>query len=428
MSINFNRRDVLGMSGAAALAAGIGISGIAPARSTATDANSSAPLGNAERNKRWVRENREVAQHHALPSALPGEEGLFDPKALGMMGKSPPKIAMVSNDSPVLHSMSQEELKQLQGGFASQALGPTFISYGPMLAEGDFVIEEWESQIYGANGTLYNNQYLSVTRIEGDQVALFHEYNDTQHAALIYGPLGKWPELKPPTNPRRRNRHGAAAASTLPASEVETVFEVIDKFDLDPRLLADVAPSASAPPVRVKPGVEGNKALVRALRHAKASGDAAAVNSFYAKGFRHFLGGERPFCWDHIPLAEIYAPLVKHMASPLTVYYGPMVAEGDRVFEQMDSFARLDDGTVYNNWHAFVHEIRDGKIVQTREYHDPRHVWVVLGRWASWGATPVAPRSSPRRSNLQGIYSTIQYPTTFGPDLDRWKPFPPLPG
>jgi hypothetical protein len=127
-----------------------------------------------------------------------------------------------------------------------------------------------------------------------------------------------------------------------------------------------------------------------------------------------------------LPLAQIYAPLVKHLASPLTVYYGPLVADGTRVFEQMDSFARLDDGTVYNNWHALVHEIRDGKIVQTREYHDPRHVWVVLGRWAEWGATPVPPRSRPRRSNLQGIYTTVQYPTTFGPDLDRWRPFPPL--
>jgi hypothetical protein len=179
--------------------------------------------------------------------------------------------------------------------------------------------------------------------------------------------------------------------------------------------------------VRVKPGIEGNKALVRALRHARAAGDPAVVNTFFAKGYRHFLGGERPFGWDHIPLAEIYAPLVKHMASPLTLRYGPMIADGDRVFEQMDSFARLDDGTVYNNWHAFVHDIRDGKIVQTREYHDPRHVWVVLGRFAPWGATPVPARSSPRRSNLQGIYATIQYPTTFGPDLDRWRPFPPLP-
>src|SRR3546814_16797160 len=88
----------------------------------------------------------------------------------------------------------------------------------------------------------------------------------------------------------------------------------------------------------------------------------------------------------------------------------------------MDVIARLDDGTLYNNWHCFVHEIRDGKIVQTREYLDTHHMWVALGRWASWGRTPVPPRSVPRRSNLQEIATVIQYPTMFL-ELDRWKPF-----
>jgi ketosteroid isomerase-like protein len=382
--------------------------------------------GDPERNKRLLREHREASQLRSLPSALPGEAGLFNAQAqrTPLVGFTPTSI-MVSVDSPVSTGDSPADFEVRAGGFPSQALGPTVLSYGPMLAEGSYVVEEWESLMYGANGALYNNQYLWILRFEGDQVVDMHEYNDSQHAALTFGPLGKWPELEPPTNPRRRTRHGVATVSSLPASEVETVFEVTDKFDLDPRLLADVVPSASAPPVRVQPGIEGNKTLVRALRRAKAGGDPAVVNTFYAKGFRHFIGGERPFGWDHLPLAEIYAPLSKHLASPVTVCYGPMIADGDRVFEQMDSFARLDDGTVYNNWHAFVHEIRDGKIVQTREYHDPRHVWAVLGRWADWGRIPVPPRSTPRRSNLQGIAATIQYPTMFR-DLERWRPFDPL--
>src|SRR3546814_10591387 len=74
-----------------------------------------------------------------------------------------------------------------------------------MLAEGNTVIEEWESQIYGADGTLYNNQYLWILTFVNDTVTTMHEYNDTQHAALTFGPLGKWPELKTPTNPRRQN-------------------------------------------------------------------------------------------------------------------------------------------------------------------------------------------------------------------------------
>jgi len=193
-------------------------------------------------------------------------------------------------------------------------------------------------------------------------------------------------------------------------------------------MLTSVVPADSASPLSAKPGIAANRALVQGLRRARAAGDQAQVNRFYGPGFRHFMAGERPLGWSPLPMEELYAPLLKHLASPITVIYGPMVADDTRVFEQMDIFARLDDGTVYNNWHAFVHEIRDGKIVQTREYLDTLHLWVVLGRWAEWGKVPVPPRSSPRRSNLQGIAATIQYPTTFGPDLERWRPFEPLLG
>jgi hypothetical protein len=39
----------------------------------------------------------------------------------------------------------------------------------------------------------------------------------------------------------------------------------------------------------------------------------------------------------------------------------------------------------------------------------------------------VPARLRPRPSNLQGIYTTIQCAATFGPDLERWRPFEPLP-
>src|SRR3546814_2758393 len=121
-------------------------------------------------------------------------------------------------------------------------------------------------------------------------------------------------------------------------------------------MLADIVPSASAPPVRIEGDAEGNKALIRALRQARADGDPAVMGSFYSEDFRHFMAGERPFGWDHLPLEEIYAPLVAHLASPIGVRYGPPLAEGDRVIEEMDVIARLDDGTLYNNWHCFRSE------------------------------------------------------------------------
>lgn len=368
-----------------------------------------------ESNKRLLREQRERSQRAALPSALPGAAAFELQNPLS--GFTPASVT-VSVDAP---SDNPEDFLTNARGFPSQALGPTFLSFGPMVAERDVVVEEFESFIFGADGTLYNNQYCWILRFEDDSLAEMREYNDSHHAALTFGPLGKWPALVPPTNPRRRNRHGEGGEE-LAVSDIETVFEVVHEFELDPRLLSDVVPVATAPPVQAAPGIEGNAALVRGLRKARAAGDPAVVGSFYAEGFRHFIAGELPFGWDHLPIEEIYAPLVEHLASPLSVRYGPTVADGDVVFEEMDIFARLDDGTVYNNWHAFVHEIRDGKIVQTREYLDTRHVWVVLGRWASWGEEPVPPRTRPRRSNLQSIATTTQTPTMFL-ELERWLPF-----
>jgi ketosteroid isomerase-like protein len=423
--MDVKRRELLGAATAAAVLA----TGTTGSEVMATpSARAAGPAGDPERLKRIVREQRAKAQMASLPCAIPGEESRYDPKLQTPLVGFAPKTLMVSNDSPLTPGMSREAMMQIGTAFPRQALGPTFLSYGPMLADGNTVVEEWESQIYGADGTLYNNQYLWVLGFAGDEVISMHEYNDTQHAAIAFGRLGKWPELKPPTSPRRRNQHGVIKPPPLPASEVETVFEVIDRFDLNPRMLVDPIPSGTAPPVKAQPGIEGNKTLIRGLNRALASGNQAMVNSFYGKGFRWWIGGEDgAFGWNHLPRKALYAPLVQHLASPLTLRFGPMVADETRVFQQMDSFGRLDDGTVYNNWHAFVHEIRDGRIVQTREYHDPRNMWVVLGRFAPWGATPPAPRSRPRRSNLQGIATTIQYPTGGGPDLERWKAFEPLP-
>jgi ketosteroid isomerase-like protein len=354
-------------------------------------------MSDSENNKRLLRHQRESSQRGGLPSALPGA-AQFE-RQTPLSGFTPTSL-MVSVDPPGRSG----NVEAYARGFPSQAMGPTFISYGPMVAEGDVVFEEWESFIFGNDGTLYNNQYCWYLRFENDAVVAMREYNDSHHAAITFGPLGGWPDVEPSTSPRRRDR---TAKETLPDSELETVFEVIDEFELDPRLLCDVVPSASHPPVPAGSGIEANKALVRGLRHARKAGDPAVVGRFFAEGFRHFMAGERPFGWDHQPIEEIYAPLVEHLASPLTVRYGPLVADGDIVVEEMDSFA---------------HEVRDGKIVQTREYLDTRHMWVVLGRWAPWAATPVPPRSRPRRSNLQMICSTTQTPTMFL-DLGRWQPF-----
>lgn len=369
-----------------------------------------------EKLMRIVRETREASQMASLPSAIPGEEDKFIPEPTGLQGLTPKNVTVYA-----VQGTHSNDGTSFQHAFVSLALGPVFISYGPMLADGDWVLDEWESQMYCSNGTLYNNYYVLLLRFEGDSVAEFHLHQDSMHVDVTYGQFGPSSAV-----PSREPRRPGVCGTMYPAGEIESPFEIVEQFDLNPELIRDVTPSASGPLNTFQPGRAGNKALILGLRKALASGSQSEVNSFFGKGYRHFIAGDRPLGWDHLPLQEIYAPLVEHLASPLTLRYGPVIADETRAVEQMMSFARLDDGTVYNNWHVLVHEIRDGKIVQTREYLDTAHVWGTLGRWADWGKQlPKAP-TRPRRSNLQGIATTIQYKNNESPDLERWRPFPPL--
>jgi ketosteroid isomerase-like protein len=159
--------------------------------------------------------------------------------------------------------------------------------------------------------------------------------------------------------------------------------------------------------------------VVEAWHDARTAGDAGALAALHAEGFEHFLAGERPFGWNHLPIEEIYRPLVEHLASPLNLRFGPIVADGQRAFQEMEAVADLDDGTVYHNWHCFIHEVRGGLIVQTREYLDTHHLWVALGAWADWAREPVPPLRKARRSNLPEVTACFQHRNPFL-DLDRW--------
>jgi len=293
-----------------------------------------------------------------------------------------------------------------------------------MIAESDSVVEEWESFFFGLDGTMYNNHYCWIKQIKDGKVVQAREYVDSHHVFTVLGLHAAWKEQGPPRSPRRRGQSGRSAVDLPPLTEMETSFPVRQEFNLPPSMLRDVTPTASSTQ-HFPDTLAGNKALVQAMREAQSKGHAAAVDGLHGKGFRHFVAGEGPLGWEHLPFQDLYAPLVKHLAGPLKVRFGQMVAEGNSVFEEMDVLAHLDDGTVYNNWHCFIHEIRDGRIVQTREYMDTHHLWVVLGRWADWGKTPVPPLRQARRSNLPYVTATFNTRNPFL-KIARWEPLPPL--
>lgn len=52
-----------------------------------------------------------------------------------------------------------------------------------------------------------------------------------------------------------------------------------------------------------------------------------------------------------------------------------MIAEGERVAVEAESYAKLKNGKVYNNRYHFVFELADGKLRHVREYMDTAHAY-----------------------------------------------------
>jgi uncharacterized protein len=52
-----------------------------------------------------------------------------------------------------------------------------------------------------------------------------------------------------------------------------------------------------------------------------------------------------------------------------------LIAEGDKVAVEVESYGELRNGRIYNNEYHFLITIRDGKISTVREYLDTQHVF-----------------------------------------------------
>ena len=56
-----------------------------------------------------------------------------------------------------------------------------------------------------------------------------------------------------------------------------------------------------------------------------------------------------------------------------------LVAEGERVCAEVELRAAAADGSPYCNQYHFAFRVRDGRIVEVREYVDTKYVHDVLG-------------------------------------------------
>jgi ketosteroid isomerase-like protein len=127
--------------------------------------------------------------------------------------------------------------------------------------------------------------------------------------------------------------------------------------------------------------VEENKALVRELYRRMNDRRYEEMWELFTPDA--LWGGGRASTDDFAPIDRMKAIMVDPM--PIFVDGGigftvhSLTAEGDRVAAEVESYAPLVNGKVYNNHYHMLFEIRDGKIAVVKEYADTAHGREVFG-------------------------------------------------
>lgn len=75
-------------------------------------------------------------------------------------------------------------------------------------------------------------------------------------------------------------------------------------------------------------------------------------------------------------IAQVFLRMGKALKDGLRMTIKSVIAEGDIVACEVESYGELKNGRIYNNQYYFQLSIRDGKISSVREYMDTHHVFV----------------------------------------------------
>ncbi len=78
-------------------------------------------------------------------------------------------------------------------------------------------------------------------------------------------------------------------------------------------------------------------------------------------------------------MERIWGSLFEHMKDGLEMTVIGMVAEEDKVAAEIRSHADLTDGRVYENQYHMLFTLRQGKIVEVREYADTLLIATLFG-------------------------------------------------
>ena len=124
---------------------------------------------------------------------------------------------------------------------------------------------------------------------------------------------------------------------------------------------------------------EANKALAREFFARFSAGDIAGAVALLADDVAWWSAGKPELMpvtgmRNKERMTRIFNGMVEQLKNGLKMSVKGIVAEGDKVAVEVESFGELRNGRVYNNEYHFLLTVRDGKIAAVKEYYDTHHV------------------------------------------------------
>ena len=130
-------------------------------------------------------------------------------------------------------------------------------------------------------------------------------------------------------------------------------------------------------------GIAENKQVVRRFYDAAARGDMDACFAILADDVKWTNIGTTKFSGTYTGkqalLEQLLGPLFAQLKAGIFPTIENLIAEADVVVAQTTGTAETHDGISYNNSYCQVMRIREGKIVEVKEYFDTQLASSVFG-------------------------------------------------
>jgi uncharacterized protein len=125
--------------------------------------------------------------------------------------------------------------------------------------------------------------------------------------------------------------------------------------------------------------IRANKAVAARFCELLTAGDLQGVLNLMTDDVNYWILGRREVIRSSGPhtkaeMSRIFDIMYERFVNGMKFTPKSMIAEGDEVALEAESYGELKNGRVYNQQYHIRLQIRDGKIVDAREYLDTQHV------------------------------------------------------